>query len=54
MRPKVLRNGNEGFCHRRAGPYVDPTGAKMVAQIFPRWNRVADWLRDAERFSVAG
>jgi hypothetical protein len=25
----------------------------MVAQIFPRWNRVADWLREAERFSMA-
>jgi hypothetical protein len=22
-------------------------------QIFPRWNRVADWLREAERFSTA-
>ena len=26
---------------------------RMVAQIFPRWNRVADWLREAERFSTA-
>ena len=26
---------------------------EMVAQIFPRWNRVADWLREAERFSTA-
>ena len=25
----------------------------MVAQIFPRWNRVADWLKEAERFSMA-
>ena len=29
---------------------------ELVAQIFPRWNRVADvadWLREAERFSTA-
>jgi hypothetical protein len=26
---------------------------EMVAQICPRWNRVADWLREAERFSAA-
>ena len=26
---------------------------EMVAQIFPRWNRVAAWLREAERFSTA-
>jgi hypothetical protein len=26
---------------------------EMVAQIFPRWNRVADWLKEAERFSTA-
>jgi len=26
---------------------------RMVAQILPRWNRVADWLREAERFSTA-
>jgi hypothetical protein len=26
---------------------------EMVAQICPRWNRVADWLREAERFSTA-
>ena len=25
----------------------------LVAQIFPRWNRVADWLREAERYSTA-
>ncbi len=25
----------------------------LVAQICPRWNRVAAWLRDAERFSAA-
>jgi len=26
---------------------------EMVAQICPRWNRVAEWLREAERFSTA-
>jgi hypothetical protein len=26
---------------------------RKVAQICPRWNRVADWLREAERFSAA-
>jgi hypothetical protein len=26
---------------------------EMVAQICPRWNRVADWLKEAERFSTA-
>jgi hypothetical protein len=26
---------------------------RMVAQICPRWNRVADWLREAEWFSTA-
>ena len=25
---------------------------RMVAQIFPRWNRLSDWLREAERFST--
>jgi hypothetical protein len=25
----------------------------LVAQIFPRWNRVADWLREAEGYSQA-
>ena len=25
----------------------------LVAQICPRWNRVADWLREAELFSTA-
>ena len=26
---------------------------ELVTQIFPRWNQVADWLREAERFSMA-
>ena len=26
---------------------------EMVAQICPRWNRVADWLRETEHFSTA-
>jgi hypothetical protein len=26
---------------------------EMVAQIFPRWNRMADWLTEAERYLVA-
>jgi hypothetical protein len=26
---------------------------EMVAQIFPRWNRVADWLREAEGYAAA-
>ncbi len=25
---------------------------RMVAHIFPRWNRLSDWLREAERFST--
>ena len=25
----------------------------LVAQICPRWNRLADWLREAERYSAA-
>jgi hypothetical protein len=25
----------------------------LVDQIFTRWNRVADWLREAERFATA-
>ena len=25
----------------------------LVDLIFPKWNRVADWLREAERFSTA-
>jgi hypothetical protein len=32
---------------------VDFLASFLVAQIFPRWNRVADWLREAERFSTA-
>jgi len=30
-----------------------PVLGNLVDQIFPRWNRVASWLRDAERFSIA-
>jgi hypothetical protein len=26
---------------------------ELVAQIFARWNRLAAWLREAERFSAA-
>jgi hypothetical protein len=26
---------------------------EMVAQIFTRWNRLTNWLREAERFSAA-
>ena len=26
---------------------------EMVAQICPRWNRVADWLREADGYSRA-
>jgi hypothetical protein len=26
---------------------------EMVAQICPRWNRLADWLREAERYAAA-
>jgi hypothetical protein len=26
---------------------------ELVAQIGPRWNRLANWLREAERFSTA-
>jgi hypothetical protein len=26
---------------------------RMVDQIFPRWNRVEDWLREAEGYSRA-
>jgi hypothetical protein len=26
---------------------------RLVAQIFPRWNRVADWLREAEGYAAA-
>jgi hypothetical protein len=29
------------------------SGSIKVAQIFPRWNRIADWLKEAERFSAA-
>jgi hypothetical protein len=25
----------------------------LVAQIFPRWNRMAEWLREAEGYSRA-
>ena len=25
---------------------------EMVAQIFPRWNRLEDWLREAEGYST--
>ena len=32
---------------------IEPLKTNLVAQIFPRWNRVADWLREAERFSTA-
>ena len=32
---------------------IDTGNERMVDQIFPRWNRVADWLREAERFSTA-
>ena len=31
----------------------DARNEGVVDQIFPRWNRVADWLREAERFSTA-
>jgi hypothetical protein len=37
---------------RRFQPF-EINDLELVAQIFPRWNRVADWLRDAERFSMA-
>jgi len=26
---------------------------RLVAQICPRWNRLADWLRQAELYSAA-
>ena len=26
---------------------------EMVAQICPRWDRVADWLREAEGYAAA-
>jgi hypothetical protein len=26
---------------------------EMVDQIFPRWNRVANWLREAEGYAAA-
>jgi hypothetical protein len=29
------------------------TPETVVAQIFPRWNRVADWLREAEGYAAA-
>ena len=32
---------------------LDGSRENLVVQIFPRWNRVADWLREAERFSTA-
>jgi hypothetical protein len=38
-----------------ANPFrpLDASNENLVAQIFPRWNRMADWLREAERFSMA-
>jgi hypothetical protein len=30
---------------------IETGNEKLVAQIFPRWNRVADWLREAEGYS---
>jgi hypothetical protein len=32
---------------------LDGSNENLVAQIFPRWNRVADWLREAEGYSQA-
>ena len=29
---------------------IESKNEGLVAQIFPRWNRVADWLKEAERF----
>jgi hypothetical protein len=32
---------------------IQPSKTNLVAQIFPRWNRMADWLTEAERYLVA-
>ncbi len=37
---------------RLAEPKLGEAERRLVAKIFPRWNRVADWLREAERFST--
>ena len=36
--------------HRRNEPLLL---LRLVAQIFLRWNRLADWLRETERFATA-
>lgn len=43
------------FARRRGIAEVDfgINDLEMVAQIFPRWNRVADWLREPEGYSRA-
>jgi hypothetical protein len=32
---------------------IDDGNERLVAQIFTRWNRLTDWLWEAERFSAA-
>ena len=32
---------------------IETGNERVVAQICPRWNRMANWLREAERFSAA-
>jgi hypothetical protein len=38
------------FSYLRA---IEAGNEGLVAQICPRWNRLADWLREAERYAAA-
>ena len=32
---------------------IEDRNERMVAQIFPRWNRIVGWLREAEAYAAA-
>jgi hypothetical protein len=48
---RLAQEGSPYKC-RLGTPGATPS-EKVVAQIFPRWNRMASWLREAERYLVA-
>ena len=53
--PRLLARGLRGSIYS-VGRDFQPFGINdldMVAQIFPRWNRMADWLREAEGYASA-
>ena len=50
--PRLTTDGSIYRVGGRFQPF-EISNLELVAQIFLRWNRVADWLREAERFSTA-